>query len=63
MLEEKKNESANIHQEKENSDVILMAHEEKVLICEEILECQDNKNEVEMEQDKVLFMNQTTNEA
>ena len=41
-----KGESANIHHENENSDVMLMGHEEKVTICEEILEYQDNKNEV-----------------
>ena len=35
-------EYANIHRENENSEVILTDHEEKVPICEEIPEYQDN---------------------
>ena len=62
-LEEMKSESTNIHHEKGISDVMLMGHEEKVPICKETLEYQDNKSEVEMKQNKVLFMNHTTNEA
>ena len=42
---------------------MFMAHEGKVPICEEISEYQDNENEVEIEQDQVFFMNQTTNES
>ena len=62
-LEEMRNESANIHQENKNSDVMLMAHEGKVPICQVISEYQDNENKVEIEQDQVFFMNQTTNES
>ena len=58
-----RSESANIHQENENSDVVLMSHEEEMPICKEILENQDNKNEDVIEQDKVFFLNQVTNES
>ena len=47
---------ANIHQENENSDVVLMSHEEEMLICEEILEYQNNESEDEIEQGQVFSL-------
>ena len=62
-LQEMRSESAYIHQENENSDVVLMWHEEEVPICEGIFEYQDNKSGNEIEQDLVFFMNQTINKS
>ena len=39
-----RSESANIHQINKNSDVVLMLHEEEVLICKEILREHNNKS-------------------
>ena len=62
-LEEMKNETMNIHQENENSDMILMSHEEKVPTCKEISEYWDDENEVKNKLDQALFMNQNMNES
>ena len=58
-----KNETTNIHQENENSDVILMAHKEKVPTCNEISEYWDDENEVKSKRDQDRFMNQNMNKS
>ena len=62
-LEEIKNETLNLHQEKEDKDVVLMSHEEEVQTCKVISEYSDNEKEIKDKEDKVLFVNQTQAEA
>ena len=62
-LEEMQNELANIHQEIENSNLVLMSHEEEVQTCKVISEDSDNKNEIENKEDQVFFMKQTQVQA